>query len=154
MPSSLVAALESEARTWTPYETGGMLLGYHDGESPSRRRLVITDTIPAGPRAERRKRRFVPDGEWQQTRLTDTYKRSHRITTYLGDWHSHPFGHPRPSWVDRKTFARVAASEDSGTRFPLMLILTLGRPREPGAFVVSRTGRCYGLEMECYEPSG
>jgi integrative and conjugative element protein (TIGR02256 family) len=115
-----------DATRWSPDETGGMLVGYRT-EHHGRLAIVITGLIDAGPKATRSTAQFVPDGRWQQQQLEDVYEGSGRITTYLGDWHSHPRGRARPSAKDLATFARVAAGPESGTHLPLALILALGR---------------------------
>jgi hypothetical protein len=63
VPAGLLDRLEDEGRRWCPDETGGMLAGYRasDGAEAD---VVITDTIPAGPKASRTRTRFVPDGPW------------------------------------------------------------------------------------------
>jgi integrative and conjugative element protein (TIGR02256 family) len=109
-----------EADDKSPNETGGMMLGY---VSPGGSALAVTDIIGPGPNALHRRSRFEPDGAWQQARLVERYAASGRITTYLGDWHSHPGGGPRPSREDVRTARRVARETDSRSRHPLCGIL-------------------------------
>jgi integrative and conjugative element protein (TIGR02256 family) len=118
-----------------------MLVGYRTGDYADAD-LVVTDAISAGPRAVRGRVRFAADGEWQQRRLEDLYEASGRITTFLGDWHTHPRGGVRPSQADRRTFRAVAKESDARTKFPLMLILGLWQgQRQIGAYVVDTRGR-------------
>jgi integrative and conjugative element protein (TIGR02256 family) len=95
-----------------------MLVGYwsESGE------VVIAKTIEGGPRAVRRLSRFEPDGDWQQQRLDEIYIHSGRLHTYLGDWHSHPHGEPRPSFRDRETAKKIAAAKEARAPRPLTLI--------------------------------
>jgi integrative and conjugative element protein (TIGR02256 family) len=127
------AALEQmleEAQARSPDETGGMLLGYL---SPGGTEIAITDVIGPGPGALHRTHRFEPDGAWQQQQLAAAYQASGRITTFLGDWHSHADGLPAPSRKDARTAARVAHRRASRTRHPLTLILgQLPRDLKPG----------------------
>lgn len=118
IPEKLLAPLEEEAAEHSPDETGGMMVGYwsEGGE------VVITETIEGGPGAVRRPSRFEPDGEWQQQRLDELYVQSGRLHTYLGDWHSHPQGIPRPSFRDRQTAKKVAAAKEARAPQPLTLI--------------------------------
>lgn len=77
----------------------------------------------------RKRTSFAPDGQWQQRQFAAVYEQSGRTVTYLGDWHSHPQGFPRPSGQDRKTAADIAASEQARTPYPITLILGRGRRR-------------------------
>jgi integrative and conjugative element protein (TIGR02256 family) len=141
VPPGLLDALEAEGRRWAPDETGGMLVGYRT-DNGADADLVITDVIPAGPRAVRERVRFAPDGEWQQRRLEELYEESGRVTTFLGDWHTHPRGGVRPSRVDRRTFRTVAKEKGARAPFPLMLIVGLWQGwRQVGAHVVDAKGR-------------
>ena len=118
-----------------------MLLGYRTA-SDTAADLVVTDVLPAGPQAIRERVRFASDGEWQQRRLEDLYEKSGRVTTFLGDWHTHPRGGVRPSKADRGTFRTVAKAKDSRTRLPLMLIIGLwDGKRATGAYLIDTRGR-------------
>lgn len=122
LPKRLLTDMRTNAVGYLPDETGGMLLGY---TRASRRHLdfVVTGLVAAGPNAQHKPNRFVPDGDWQQAKLERAYCDSHQVTSYLGDWHSHPGGRPRPSGIDRRTSARVAASRPARAPIPLCLIL-------------------------------
>jgi integrative and conjugative element protein (TIGR02256 family) len=66
---------------------------------------------------------FLPDGRWQQAELERVYAESGRVTTYLGDWHSHPEGAPIPSRKDKRTARRVARVADARAPRPLTIIV-------------------------------
>lgn len=126
LPRRLFEEMEREAVRHSPDETGGMLLGYV--RSGGRQRdFVIAGSVPAGPKAEHKPHRFVPDGDWQQAHLERAYHDSGRVISYLGDWHSHPGGGLQPSPIDRRTSARVAASDGARAPVPVCLILGLRR---------------------------
>lgn len=36
------------------------------------------------------------------------WERSRKTCTYVGEWHTHPFGDPHPSLLDRSTWRSVA----------------------------------------------
>jgi integrative and conjugative element protein (TIGR02256 family) len=131
-----------------------MLLGYRVGDVDTDKRLelVVTDTIAAGPGARRRRWWFAPDGPWQQEHLENAYQASGRVATYLGDWHSHPRGVPRPSMLDRRTYARVAADLDTATNLPLMVILAPKKSLAVGAFLVDSQRQLLNLEVHPYTP--
>jgi integrative and conjugative element protein (TIGR02256 family) len=150
LPNGLLEELEAEAQNWAPRETGGMLLGYHIDNGGATHELVVIDTVDAGPRARRRRWWFAPDGPWQQEQLERVYRSSGRVGSYLGDWHSHPRGRPRPSMLDRRTYARVAAEPETGTARPLVLILAVGSTLAVGAYLVDRHRELIDLDVTDY----
>ena len=103
-----------------PLETGGILLGHRIDHE-----IVITAHIPAGPGAERTRTTFQPDGPWQRQQLESVFRSTAGVTTYLGDWHSHPTGSAPPSKQDRKTAARIASDPAAQVAEPVMLIVVL-----------------------------
>jgi integrative and conjugative element protein (TIGR02256 family) len=116
---AIVDEMFAQAREHAPLETGGMLVGY-DGVEPLE--PVVTFVIGPGPMAEHTLDGFVPDGRWQRAELTRIYAESGGVTTYLGDWHSHPDGAPSPSRKDRRTARRVARSAKARAPRPLTVI--------------------------------
>jgi integrative and conjugative element protein (TIGR02256 family) len=111
-----------------PAETGGMLLGYI---SPDGSDIAVTHLVGAGPEAVHRRNSFEPDAIWQQGQLNRIYQESGYLTTYLGDWHSHPEGSPTPSREDTRTARRVARYQGSRIAHPLTIIL--GGSRSEGS---------------------
>lgn len=108
----------AEAARMAPLETGGMLLGYRVGDE-----VVVQAITGPGPDAKHHRARFEPDAAWQQQELERVYAESGRITTYLGDWHTHPAGVPVPSRRDRKTARKVAREKSARAPRPLTAIL-------------------------------
>ncbi len=111
--------LFDETNRWLPLETGGMLLGYKDINHD----IIITNLIDSGPEAVHKKKSFIPDGNYQQSELNKIYKESNSITTYLGDWHSHPLDHAYMSWLDRKTIKKIAKTETAREPNPIFIII-------------------------------
>ena len=106
-----------------------MLLGYVAPPSDPEQ-LMIEHALGPGPGATHERHRFVPDGAWQQEQLADAYEASGRITTYLGDWHSHPAGTAVPSRRDHRTARSIARTASARNRRPLTVIVaptTLGK---------------------------
>lgn len=114
--------LAHEAYQHEPLETGGLLLGYWSAAA-SEQEILIQAVIGPGPQAHHERSRFEPDAAWQRKQLADVYVASGRITTYLGDWHTHPGDAPSPSRRDRKTARAIANAGDARAPRPLMLIL-------------------------------
>ena len=115
----------AEAADKTPFETGGVLLGY---EGPDWREVVVTAVVGPGPRAEHAQRRYVPDHEYQNRTVAKIYRASGRRTTYLGDWHSHPGGPLRLSRTDLSTLRAIAEHPAARIERPLMMVLGPGEP--------------------------
>jgi integrative and conjugative element protein (TIGR02256 family) len=99
-----------------------MLLGYISPASPPDE-VVIETVIGPGPGACHYASRFEPDAAWQQSELARSYEDSGRVTTYLGDWHTHPGGLTLPSRRDRRTARAIARTAGARMPSPLMLIL-------------------------------
>ncbi len=121
LPRLLIQRLVDAADAHGDNETGGMLVGYEGAERSDE--IVVTDVIGPGPRARHGEYAFNPDGAWQRRQLARLYRASGRVTTFLGDWHSHPRGLPLPSETDVATAARTAANERARAPRPLTLIV-------------------------------
>lgn len=112
-------ALADHADEKLPLETGGTLLGYwSDGDE-----VLIQDVTGPGPNAVHERHRFVPDHEWQRETIAERYDASGRITTYLGDWHTHPAGGCTPSERDVRTARAIRQEPAARAPRPMMLIL-------------------------------
>lgn len=115
---------QREADHAVPRETGGVLMGWHRQE---RAEIVIVHAVGPGPGSIHRSNRFDPDNEHHIAEIGDVYQRSGRKVTYLGDWHTHPFGSTGPSRVDRRTLAKIAEHDESRCPEPVLLILAGNR---------------------------
>lgn len=113
--------LESARRF--PEETGGVLLGYSD---ESGFEIVIEHAIGPGPEASHARTYFLPDQNFHEQEIARIYSTSGRMSTYLGDWHSHPAGGAYLSKTDRKTLERISRAETA--RFPRPLMALLAGP--------------------------
>jgi integrative and conjugative element protein (TIGR02256 family) len=141
LAQKVIDSMLDEATAVAPNETGGMLLGYEGMDAPE---PVVTEVIGPGPNARHSPSRFEPDADWQQGEVERIYADSGRITTYLGDWHTHPRGPARPSRKDRRTARRIARSKEARAPAPLMLIA--GRDEKEWTIV------CYRLRRRRLEP--
>lgn len=112
--------LIAEARRWRLRETGGALLGWREGDQ-----TVVARVLGPGPEAKHRRTSFEPDATWQYAQGRKIYEESGRTVAFLGDWHTHPFGAPRPSRQDQRTAVMLAT--DSRFRTPIPLYAILGR---------------------------
>ena len=110
--------MAAEAQAALPHETGGLLLGWTSTSD-----IVITHTIGPGPGAEHQPTGFTPDRDWQYAQIDELYAESGRTLQYLGDWHTHPDGLPRPSALDVSLLRKIATTPESRCPRPVMGIL-------------------------------
>jgi integrative and conjugative element protein (TIGR02256 family) len=125
--ASAFEELLAEADARFPNETGGVLLGWVvDGITH------VRQVVGPGPAAVHGPTGFHPDSDWQEDVIALAYETSGRRVTYLGDWHTHPRGTPRPSRLDRLTMRTIARYAPARCPQPLMLIAA----GEPGLWTL------------------
>lgn len=110
--------LVKEANRAYPLETGGVLLGYFAESGDP----VVYAVIGPGPAAHHRRTRFTPDHTWQCDQIELFFEKSNGKWTYMGDWHTHPNGSPKMSWLDQRTLRAIARHPQARVPQPLMLI--------------------------------
>jgi integrative and conjugative element protein (TIGR02256 family) len=119
--TACLTVMVEEARRCLPYETGGAFMGYWSDPST----VVITHVIGPGPNAMHSMHSFNPDVKYHDAEVERIYFQSGRISTYLGDWHTHPRGTARTSQKDRKTLLAIASAPEARAPIPLMAILAI-----------------------------
>lgn len=124
--ASALVLVAKEAERYPGSETGGMLLGYWQGDI-----VVVTCASGPGSAAQRGRTWFRPDQDWQTEYLARIYAASGRTITYLGDWHTHPGGTAKPSRTDRKTMRAVRREPAARQPRPLMAIVAPGPDSSP-----------------------
>lgn len=87
--------------------------------------IHIAAVVGPGPGATHEQHRFVPDHPWQTQRIEEIYIDSGRRTSYLGDWHTHPDGEPRPSIRDKATARLIAEHPPARAPKPILLISSI-----------------------------
>lgn len=117
LTKAVAEAIAREGDNFYPLETGGLLLGWRDGED----RIVAGVTGP-GPGAMHGRTAMIPDHRWQVARIHEAFRKSEGDLDYLGDWHTHPGGTASMSSTDVGTLRRIARKVSS----PLMLIAAGG----------------------------
>jgi integrative and conjugative element protein (TIGR02256 family) len=120
LTKDLLDSIVEESKKHACNETGGVLVGYSDSFSLN---LVIEHVVGPGPGAVHSPFSFTPDHPYQEREVARLYQESGRISTYLGDWHSHPSGGLYLSPTDRKTLARIALSKEARIYRPIMAII-------------------------------
>ena len=108
----------AEAKEFAPYETGGVFMGYRVRDS-----VIITNVIGSGPKAVHKLKSYRPDTDHEQHAIAAIYEESHRMYSYLGDWHTHPSGILRLSGKDKKALAAIAKDKEARVEHPIMAIL-------------------------------
>jgi integrative and conjugative element protein (TIGR02256 family) len=111
------ALIEAETLRRTRVETGGALFGYDTGDA-----VVICCAYGPGPRAKHRRTTFEPHRATTAALMAAVRQASEARYRYLGSWHSHPGGAPRPSGEDIGTTERVAGEKEVLLPRPLVLI--------------------------------
>lgn len=74
-------------------------------------------------------RSFEPDADWQAEQVARIYAETGRNITYLGDWHTHPFGNVNPSAQDAETAAMIGRDRRFRTPIPLYAVAARDRWR-------------------------
>lgn len=129
-----------------PLETGGVLMGYLDS---TRTELVISDASTAGSNALHYKHAYIPDYEYDNAYVEETYAASGRVHTYLGDWHTHPKGSCKMSFRDKLTLNRIGKDKDNLIDVPVMLIASIGTANDEfGVYQMQR----YGIFFSMHSP--
>lgn len=94
------------------HEVGGVLLGCYRAGT-----LHVTDAT-----SPQKSDRWSPTRFWRfpaghQTYAETAWRRSNGITTHIGEWHSHAEPFPRPSIIDRKSWAEALAEQRRAMAF-------------------------------------
>jgi integrative and conjugative element protein (TIGR02256 family) len=111
------ALIAVEAAAWPHKESGGALFGFRDAGD-----LIVACAYGPGPRAKHRRTTFEPHRETTGLLMEAVREHSEARYRYLGSWHSHPGGVPRPSGTDILTTEQVAGEPEVLLPDPLVLI--------------------------------
>lgn len=83
-------------------EAGGILLGHRRGVH-----LHITEATEPTEHDIRTRTSFVRSPKVHQNVALERWRLSHGTVDYLGEWHTHPELHPRPSSIDRREWRAI-----------------------------------------------
>jgi integrative and conjugative element protein (TIGR02256 family) len=123
-------------------ETGGILMGFHDGDD-----ISVVRASDAGLNARRSACGFLRDTKHCQAVLDAEHARSG--ADYVGEWHTHVIDLPRPSEGDLATLAGIILDQDYGfPSFAMMLGVKVGGTFEIVAYVVTAEASEYEAEEE------
>lgn len=102
----------------SPNETGGILLGRYNQEH----NCAVVTNVSSAPSDSKSGRTWFIRGVRGLQRLVDRFWQRERIY-YLGEWHFHPFGSPRPSQTDANQMREIALSLQYHCPEPVLLII-------------------------------
>lgn len=115
---TLTRILESCRRSY-PKETGGIIVGYYTETLDC---AVVTDASER-PLDSGSGRTWFFRGTADLQRWLDVLWRRSKRRYYLGEWHYHPGGQPKPSPTDKRQMERIAASASYRCPEPVLLLV-------------------------------
>lgn len=132
--------MQDEASRMSPLETGGVLLGWQNGDN-----YVVNVVCGPGPKAMHKRYRFRPDGEFRKSEVIRHFYESDGENIYLGDWHTHPDqADPKLSFLDKWELGRIGVITTPKLETPLMAVLGMEKTFKLnawyGEYVFSRWG--------------
>jgi integrative and conjugative element protein (TIGR02256 family) len=89
-------------------ERGGILIGSLRGPH-----VEILDFTEAGPDDSSQPFRFIRQDPKHQRAATRAWRESDERKTFLGEWHTHPSGEPRPSSIDTASWRKLARRQNT-----------------------------------------
>lgn len=119
IPSRVLQQILSLSQRAGDVETGGILVGYYTRKHDC---AIVTMSSSAPPDSRSGKCSFYRGVQGLQKWLTTLWNLGRR-RYYLGEWHFHPAGHPRPSGTDIAQTRRNAEDKSYNCPEPIMLIV-------------------------------
>ena len=99
-------------------ETGGVLVGCANSDV-----VWVEEALGPGPNAKHGRYSFEPDSPHDAERIARAYEASGRRLSYLGDWHTHPYGRPYLSSRDLATLSSIADHPPARVSQPVMIVV-------------------------------
>jgi integrative and conjugative element protein (TIGR02256 family) len=106
---------ESAEKCRNADEDGGILIGSYRGPH-----LEITSFTRSAPGDERRRYSFVRQDSVHQMTATKAWQESGETTTFIGEWHTHPYGAPVPSGTDKSSWFELARNAGNAMAFAVV----------------------------------
>jgi len=98
--------ITEDAIKWGNVETGGVLIGRI---FLNRRSITIARVFDAPVDSKRSAFSFVLGTKDLKKEITKIFEKSGGVLTYVGTWHSHPYGAGEASGTDRDSYAKIKA---------------------------------------------
>jgi integrative and conjugative element protein (TIGR02256 family) len=113
-------------------ETGGALFGFDASEyGPP----LISHALGPGPEALREPKLFVRDLDFTRRAAETIHQES--AAQWIGEWHTHPAGHPEPSEADLVSYLRHLNDPELGFGMLISCIVVPTDPEWKGSVVVA-----------------
>jgi integrative and conjugative element protein (TIGR02256 family) len=109
--------IEREASRRRFVETGGPLFGFEADDD-----VVVIGVGGPGPNGRHRPRSFRPDRDAVDRAIACVHEASEGRYRFLGSWHTHPFGRPRPSGTDLLAARGISAEPEVVLPRPFVII--------------------------------
>ena len=93
-------------------ESGGILIGSYRGPH-----IDVVDCTEPGVADEATLSSFTRQDKRHQVAATQAWRKTKRKQTYVGEWHSHPYGEPVPSGTDKRVWQSVVGKMKSPCLF-------------------------------------
>lgn len=132
---SAAATMHNAAERASPHETGGLLLGWWDGET-----IVIDDSVEVIDKMATGNSWTRHEKDAQSTLNTVIDRRGNPNLGYIGDWHSHP-APVGASSRDLKSLTRASAQYEN----PLALVVRL--PNDSLKVYVANRGKLMNVKL-------
>lgn len=117
---ALERQLQQARRAAFPAETGGVVVGVVDHKL---RTIHLVDGWPAPNDSQADATGFTRGKENVLEQLEECHRRTHRMVSYVGEWHSHPPGHTNtPSAVDQALLGNLVI-QLSGDGVPAVMVI-------------------------------
>jgi len=100
-------------------ETGGIIVGYYNRKRDC---AIVTDCSGPPKDSKHGKNYFYRGIQGLQNWINKLWYLGQR-RYYLGEWHFHPFGNPKPSDVDEKQIKENSENKSYKCPEPLMIII-------------------------------
>lgn len=119
LPEIVFGKIKQHVKKHYPNECGGVFVGkiIVDENKAIIEKIMIPKSLRSTPVYFLRLSGFI--NKW----LIRIFHQSEGELLYLGEWHSHPNGEPKPSSKDFQTMKRIAENENVRIQTPLLLIV-------------------------------
>jgi integrative and conjugative element protein (TIGR02256 family) len=123
LPESVFGKIKQHVGKYYPNECGGIFVGkiILDEQKAIVEKIMMPKRLKSTPVYFLRLSRFI--NQW----LLRLFRQSGGESFYLGEWHSHPNGRPRPSHTDYETMKRISENPNVRIQTPLLLIVGYDR---------------------------
>jgi integrative and conjugative element protein (TIGR02256 family) len=104
VPRSLMTQITAQVSGKAPVaEAGGLLLGHRKGDAIELTQLTFPTRWDRATST-----RFERSALGHRIAALRAWKQSHGTIDWVGEWHTHPFGSPNPSFIDQTSWRKIA----------------------------------------------